>query len=121
MRFASLVALLAAAATGVATAFTVLPVRVRHGSMMPTLHDGQLLLCLRTGALQRAIRPLREGDIAVLRLGGDVIVKRIASLEISPNTGDPSIFVIGDNADHSTDSRTFGAVSIHNVRGLCRA
>ena len=75
--------------------------------MCPTLMPGDRLLVVRT-------RRVRCGDlVAVLdpRQRGRTIVKRVELVE-----GD-AITVLGDNAGASTDSRVFGAVDRHDVRG----
>jgi nickel-type superoxide dismutase maturation protease len=77
------------------------PVRlvvVDGDSMRPALEPGDRLLVLRL--------PIRVGHVvAVRRPDVDlVVVKRVAALD-----GD-QVTLVGDNRDHSTDSRSFGPV-----------
>jgi signal peptidase I len=95
--------------------------------MEPTLRDGDRvivdLLVFRT----RAPRPR---DVVLVAGPGDVaLVKRVAR---EPRAGDPwypepvlapesalepTYPVLGDNAPESSDSRTFGRVPRHRIRG----
>ena len=52
-----------------------------------------------------------------VRTDNTLIVKRVA--EISRDG--TSVFVLGDNGDHSTDSRQFGSVPSHLVEGVVKA
>jgi nickel-type superoxide dismutase maturation protease len=72
---------------------------VEGTSMAPGLLPGDRLLVLALRA--------RPGDVVALRdpRDGRVIVKRVAAVE-----GD-AVTVLGDDADRSTDSRTFGPVA----------
>ncbi len=75
--------------------------------MLPTLHPGDHLLVVplppRTGSLVAVRDPREESRIMIKRAG---VVR-----------ADRSVEVVGDNPDHSTDSRTFGAVPPHLVLG----
>jgi nickel-type superoxide dismutase maturation protease len=95
------VALIAAAAR------TFRRIEVTGDSMRPTLTPGDRLLVWRWGRL-------RPGDLVALRdpRTGRPIVKRVA--ERGENR---ALTVVGDNADHSTDSRHFGPVSHSRVMG----
>lgn len=106
-------------------------------SMEPTFSPGDILFCVRSHTLPST------GDIVLLDHNGKLIVKRVAYTageEISADgwydaghTFVPSetmywgsntvphgyIFVLGDNADNSHDSRyeTFGLVPINSIWG----
>jgi Peptidase S24-like len=79
----------------------VLPRRVvvRGGSMVPTLHDGDVVLALpgaraRDGAVGLVRWPSRPGQLSVKRLALDL--------------GDGTWFAVGDAPAASTDSRRLG-------------
>lgn len=86
---------------------------VEGDSMSPTLNNGEIILLdphasLEVGDLALADHPYRSS----VR-----IIKRIASIEPGG-----LVSLIGDNAPESTDSRTFGLVSIKSIKGrvVCR-
>lgn len=74
----------------------------------------------------RPARPLRAGDVVALRdpeRAGRLLLKRVTRLGRDAPRGDPSlgpgtIFVEGDNAPESRDSRQFGPVSQDRVLGI---
>jgi signal peptidase I len=95
-------------------------VAVKGHSMAPTLLPGDHLLV-------RPARALRRGDLVVVKdpdAEGRWVVKRVAALPgqrvlvdgRSLEAGD-GIVVLGDNAERSTDSRQYGAVSLGAVHG----
>ena len=67
------------------------------------------------------ISDFTTGDVVLLkdpvRSDGTLIVKRVAQI----SRDETSVFVLGDNADHSTDSRQFGSVPSHLVEGVVKA
>ena len=86
---------------------------VEGDSMLPTLKSGDTVLIdpntkIEVGDIVLADHPYKS-SIRVL--------KRVAEIEPS---GD--LILVGDNAAESTDSRTFGAVSIESIIGrvICR-
>jgi hypothetical protein len=52
-----------------------------------------------------------------LRSDGQLIVKRVASI----SRDGASVFLVGDNVEHSTDSRHFGSLPAHLVEGVVKA
>ena len=75
--------------------------------MLPTLAPGDWLLVKRTNAVA-------PGRIAVVRLGGRLVVKRVE------RHAEEGLWVVGDNAGASDDSRTYGAVPASDVVGEVR-
>jgi len=82
---------------------------VEGASMEPAYRDGDRLLVNRLAYVLRQPRP---GDVVVLRdpeRPGHYLLKRIASPpDRGPGRG--RVYVLGDNAPASRDSRSFGAV-----------
>lgn len=107
-------------ATGVGAWWRWRPFRfeVDGASMRPTLEPGDLAL---------AIRPhrVRPGDVVVVEHPGRPgfeVVKRVAAGPGGPTPdgrelGPGEIWVEGDAAGASTDSRTFGPVGLDRIRG----
>ena len=86
---------------------------VEGDSMTPTINNGAIVLVMRlatysVGDIVMADHPYRSSV---------KILKRVAKIE--PNG---ALHLIGDNSAESTDSRTFGAVSIESIIGkvVCR-
>lgn len=80
-------------------------ISVNGQSMCPTLHDGQICIAMNTNKI-------KDGDIVVidtrdLDIPADYIIKRFYEDKSDSNT----IYVQGDNLNHSLDSRTFGNLS----------
>ncbi len=76
-------------------------------SMIPTYRPGEYVWALRRW------RPLRAEMVVVVDLPGDSsreILKRVTSV-----TGDTA-WLTGDNANASTDSRSFGAVTNRAIK-----
>jgi nickel-type superoxide dismutase maturation protease len=84
------------------------PAVVAGESMLPTLAPGSLLLATERGRVH-------PGAVVVVARGELEAVKRVASVE------DGHVTVLGDNPDHSTDSRDFGPLPAGAVRGVVRA
>lgn len=85
--------------------------------MSPTLEPGEYLFAVRT-------RWVRPGSLVVVEQPnwpGHEVVKRV---EAGPSDrvgdrilGPDEYWITGDNSDRSTDSRTFGPVRRHAIRG----
>lgn len=73
--------------------------------MQPKLHDGQVIVA------SGWFSSLRPHDVVVIEHEGIEKIKRIDRIE-----GD-HIFILGDNAAASTDSRQFGWVESAHVLG----
>jgi nickel-type superoxide dismutase maturation protease len=69
--------------------------RIVGNSMLPTLPPGKIVVVMPP-------RTLKPGDIVVITHNGLEKIKRIAALQHN------QVFVRGDNAMASTDSRQFG-------------
>jgi signal peptidase I len=95
-------------------------VSVKGRSMAPTLLPGDHVLV-------RPVRRLRRRDLVVVEdpdLEGNWVIKRVAALPgetvvvggrtLAAGTG---IVVLGDNVEHSTDSRHYGPVPLDAVHG----
>ena len=118
---------------------------VSGDSMLPTYHDGEPILLLRSNW---ARSPLQKGDVVLFKSGDEVLIKRIAFLpgealpleatfafrrladRFDPAPPDPAapglerlivpadrVVVLGDNRRNSTDSRTFGPIALTAVLG----
>lgn len=73
---------------------------VTGNSMMPSYHDGDVILVGRWGKMH-------VNDVIVCRDPREknrLIMKRVAAIE------NASYYVLGDNKHASTDSRTFGHI-----------
>jgi len=86
--------------------------RIAGDSMTPALRPGQLVLAVRVGRSWRGLGRLlrvRPGQVVILRHDGLEKIKRVS------RTRSGQVFVVGDNADASTDSRQFGWLSLDDV------
>jgi nickel-type superoxide dismutase maturation protease len=79
--------------------------RVEGGSMLPLLREGTIVIAWRPK------KPLRSGDVVVVKHNGLEKIKRIADINVD------KIYILGDNMPQSTDSRHFGWISAEAVQG----
>ena len=90
-------------------------------SMAPSLLPGDRLVALRLPAhLPLPVRAqlVRPGAVVAVRdpRGGDrTLIKRVSQLGVPRSDGTAGVVVLGDAADASTDSRTFGPVAPADV------
>ena len=86
-------------------------VQVCGNSMYPTYQNGEILIGRRI-FLKRNIK---EGDVIVYKCPADgkTVIKRVFGF-----TGDNKFYCLGDNSEHSFDSRHYGGVSSKNL--ICR-
>jgi type IV secretory pathway protease TraF len=87
--------------------------------MTPTLRPGDLVAVRTRPAM------VKRGAVVVLRnAAGLEIVKRAVAVGGDRYRGRPvpanHVFVAGDNAQASTDSREFGAVALDRIEGVAR-
>jgi nickel-type superoxide dismutase maturation protease len=82
--------------------------------MLPALQPGEFLLAVRS-------RRLRRGALVVLEHPGRPgleIVKRVAALPGEGDLAPNQLWVVGEAAEASTDSRVFGPVERSAIRGV---
>lgn len=77
--------------------------RVRGPSMQPTLPQGKLIVGVRI------VRKLKPGHVIIFRHEGKEMIKRVYWVR------DEGIFVLGDEPEHSIDSRHFGVIQRHQL------
>jgi signal peptidase I len=110
-----------------ATRWLVIPWVVVGPSMEPTLQEGDCVFVDLWTLRRRLARP---GDIVVVTgPSGEELVKRIGREPYPGNDPyppstletesplEPTFVLLGDNPDHSLDSRAFGRVPKHRIRG----
>ena len=78
--------------------------QVKGQSMQPTLNAGNLLIASKKFELHK-------GSLVIAKVNGREIVKRVIDIKGS------KVFIVGDNAEHSTDSRTLGWFSVDQIIG----
>ena len=95
------------------TRWVAVPWAVEGPSMSPTLHDGDRVIVALTSYRRHAPR---IGDVVLLEgPGGTPLVKRVAEPPVDVRQG--TLWVLGDNAAESSDSREFGPLPLSHVRG----
>ena len=89
-----------------------IPFAVDGASMQPALESGEFVI---VDTREERVSP---GDIVVVRRPdrpGLEVVKRVSTIQ-----SDGSLYLLGDHAAHSTDSRHFGSVPKETVIGVVR-
>lgn len=84
-------------------------VRVVGPSMEPSIHNGELLLA------RRSTRELVPGQVVVLT---NPVRPHLIEIKRLIRKSDGGWWVEGDNADLSTDSRSYGSVDPTAIRGV---
>tara|TARA_Y100001968_G_C19184126_1_gene631904 strand:+ start:265 stop:645 length:381 start_codon:yes stop_codon:yes gene_type:complete len=88
-------------------------------SMNPTIISSDIL---RISKVIPGKSIVKQGDIVVTKYpnfvmkylspGGGGLIKRVQKVEKK------GVFLLGDNLEESTDSRTFGVVRFHSIKGI---
>lgn len=73
--------------------------------MSPGITRGNIIIC------NRLEKSFEAGDIVVANVDDSSIIKRIGYIE------DQKVYLVGDNAENSIDSRTFGMVDETQITG----
>ena len=82
-------------------------VKINGPSMEPTLSQGDFVLIRKISQIKR----LKLDDLILFEQDNTLMIKRVSRIE------ENNFFVLGDNPDHSTDSRQFGLILFDQVRG----
>lgn len=74
---------------------------VKGISMLPTLKNFEPIIIKRRCVIE-------SGKIYLIKVDGEVIVKRLTDMKLNYVSGKLSLFFVGDNKENSYDSRDFG-------------
>lgn len=77
---------------------------VQGKSMLPAYRPGQTILVSHA-------RAFKEGDVVVAFMGGREVIKRVHKIDSG------HVYLLGDNPDHSTDSRQLGWLIDRHISG----
>ncbi len=93
---------------------------VAEASMSPTLEPGDQLLALPAGphGLPWLRGTPRVGSIVLVERDGRIDVKRVAARPSALSSDPHALWLLGDNAAESNDSRQTGPVPLSALRGL---
>lgn len=91
-------------------------IQICGDSMHPTYRDGEILV----GTRLFRVSNLKKNDVIIYicPTDGRNVVKRIADITPQYNGEDLLFYCLGDNADHSYDSRAYGYISSKRI--VCR-
>jgi phage repressor protein C with HTH and peptisase S24 domain len=78
--------------------------RVVGDSMLPALSPGAIIVAVKA-------RQVIVGDVVVAKLDSREVIKRVAGID------NDAYFLLGDNSEHSSDSRTKGTVVHDQILG----
>lgn len=93
---------------------TVFPlIEVTGCSMYPTYKDGELCFCTRLFRKSR----LKVGDVITYRMNDRLVIKRVENICKDRVTGELLFYCVGDNAENSYDSRSYGFFSNRKIVG----
>ena len=93
---------------------------IKHTSMYPTLKESEKVFVEKlsygakitnTPIKLPVLRDIKEGDIVVFNHNGKDLVKRVAGYSKD------GVYVLGDNAIVSYDSRHFGLINREEIKG----
>ncbi len=88
-----------------------MPIIVSGASMEPTLYSGDVMMCFKVNGSD-----VSPGDIIIFDHDDKSLVKRVDKVL----DGGERLWVLGDNAPVSNDSRYFGTVNAGDVRYVQR-
>lgn len=86
----------------------IFPIRkfvVREDSMLPTLRPGDMILTNKWA-------PVSRGNVVVAKRGHRLLLKRVERVRVG------GVYLIGDNPEHSQDSRQLGWIPRRDVLGV---
>ena len=83
--------------------------KVYGDSMLPTLKEGNEVICYRWA--YSAKKPPKVDDIVVAKIKDLEIIKRVIFVR------DDEVYLKGDNEQQSTDSRNFGWINNRQIVG----
>jgi len=89
---------------------------VDGNSMAPTLNDGDWIVAqqLRPDRMEIAKWKKIVNQIVIAKIDGLLQIKRVSQVEVS-QSNQITLWLLGDNPEFSTDSRTYGWVSSEKI------